>query len=167
MKQALAAAYLAVIVAANWTLSRYGIVAFLGATTLMVPAGVYFAGLAFGIRDALQEAGGHTWTLAAIAAGAALSWLIEPTFAVASGVAFLLSELADWLVYTPLRDRNWTAAAVASNVVGSTIDSLLFLNLAFGWAAASAGWFDLTLTKALVTVPTVALVAVVRARRVS
>jgi uncharacterized PurR-regulated membrane protein YhhQ (DUF165 family) len=51
---------------------------------------------------------------------------------IASGVAFLTSELADFAVYTPLRERHWLGAVTLSNTVGLTIDSALFLFLAFG-----------------------------------
>ena len=50
----------------------------------------------------------------------------------ASGVAFLVSELSDLVVYTPLRERSWLGAVVTSNTVGLMIDSALFLWLAFG-----------------------------------
>jgi uncharacterized PurR-regulated membrane protein YhhQ (DUF165 family) len=68
----------------------------------------------------------------AILTGAALSALVSPQFALASGVAFLASELLDMLVYTPIRRRNWAAAILASNAVGLVVDSALFLWLAFG-----------------------------------
>jgi hypothetical protein len=41
-----------------------------------------------------------------------LSFLIAPTFALASGVAFLVSEAADLTVYTPLERRSWLGAVV-------------------------------------------------------
>jgi uncharacterized PurR-regulated membrane protein YhhQ (DUF165 family) len=99
---------------------------------LMAPAGVYFAGLAFTLRDLVQEQLGRTWTIVAIVVGAGVSALISPQFALASGSAFLLSELADFAVYTPLRQRNWLAAVGLSNTVGLVADSALFLTLAFG-----------------------------------
>ena len=46
--------------------------------------------------------------------------------------SFLLSELADFGVCTPLRRRNWIAAVALSNTVGLIADSILFLYLAFG-----------------------------------
>jgi uncharacterized PurR-regulated membrane protein YhhQ (DUF165 family) len=52
--------------------------------------------------------------------------------ALASATAFLVSEAADYLVYTPLRRRGWLRAVAASNVVGLAVDSALFLWLAFG-----------------------------------
>jgi uncharacterized PurR-regulated membrane protein YhhQ (DUF165 family) len=122
--------YIAVIVLANWAIQAFGVVPV--GFGLAAPAGVYFAGLAFTLRDLTQEQLGRRWTIGAILAGAAISALISPMFAVASGLAFLLSELADFAVYTPLRERNWLAAVGLSNTVGLTIDSALFLTLAFG-----------------------------------
>jgi uncharacterized PurR-regulated membrane protein YhhQ (DUF165 family) len=69
--------------------------------------------------------------------GAGLSALVSPALAVASGVAFLVSEAADFAVYTPLRRRSWDAAVWASGLVGSLVDSVLFLGLAFGSAAVT------------------------------
>lgn len=123
-------AYVATIFAANWAISRFGVVPV--GFGLVAPAGVYFAGLAFTLRDLVQESLGRRWTLGATVAGAALSALVSLQFALASGTAFLLSELADFLVYTPLRERNWLRAVFASNVVGLVADSALFLALAFG-----------------------------------
>jgi uncharacterized PurR-regulated membrane protein YhhQ (DUF165 family) len=79
--------------------------------------------------------------VAAIVIGAVLSYVIASSgtipgghvpLALASGVAFLISELADFAVYTPLLERGWLRAVAASNVVGFFFDSLLFLWLAFG-----------------------------------
>lgn len=122
--------FLACIVGANWAIERYGIVPI--GFGLVAPAGVYFVGVAFTLRDATQRYLGKRWALVAIAAGAALSVFVSPAFALASGAAFALSELADFAVYTPLSKRGWVRAVVASNVVGAVVDSAVFLWLAFG-----------------------------------
>ena len=92
-----------------------------------------FAGLAFTFRDLTQEWLGRKVVLVAIMVGALL-WLVTSNrdLAVASGVAFLFSELADFAVYQPLRERRWLLAVAASNLVGLVIDSVLFLQIAFG-----------------------------------
>jgi hypothetical protein len=140
------AAFVATVIAANWALTRYGIVPI--GFGLYAPAGVYFAGLAFGLRDALHETGGRRWVYAAIATGGVVSYLIESgatipgghvPIAVASAVAFTVAELADLSVYEPLRERNWPGAVVASNIVGAVADSALFLWLAFGSVEHIAG----------------------------
>ena len=123
------ATYIATIFAANWAIDRWGPVTV--GFGLTAPAGVYFAGLAFTLRDITQNTLGRAWVVAAILAGALASALISTRFAAASATAFLVSELADFAVYTPLQRRGWLRAVVASNAVGFVIDSVLFLWLAF------------------------------------
>lgn len=123
------AAYVACIVLANVLTARFGLVSV--GFGLMVMAGTYAAGFALLARDVAQDASGRLAVLAAIVVGAALSaWLSTPQLALASGVAFLLAESADMAVYTPLRDRGWARAVLASNVVGAVVDTLVFLWLA-------------------------------------
>jgi len=122
--------YIGTVFAANWAISRFGLVPV--GFGLLAPAGVYFAGLAFTLRDLTHEALGRRAVLLAILLGALCSVVISPALAVASGVAFLVSELADFAVYTPLRQRHWLGAVALSNTVGLTLDSVLFLWLAFG-----------------------------------
>lgn len=152
--------YIASIVAANWAIQTFGLVPV--GFGLMAPAGVYFAGLAFTLRDLTQDSLGRWWTLMAILAGAGLSWLISPAFAVASGAAFLASELADFAAYTPLRKRRWLWAVALSNTVGLVVDSMLFLWLAFGSLEFLPGQL---LGKAYMTLAAVAALAVWRLRR--
>lgn len=130
MKYAPLAGYVACIVLANWAITAFGFVPV--GFGFLAPAGVYFAGLSFTLRDLTQDALGRRWTVGAIVIGAGLSALLSPQLALASGVAFLCSELADLAVYTPLRRRHWIAAVFASNSVGLLFDSVLFLWLAFG-----------------------------------
>jgi len=95
--------------------------------------------LAFTFRDLTQEWLGRKVVLVAIVVGALLSWLVTSNrdLAVASGVAFLFSELADFAVYQPLRERRWLLAVAASNLVGLVIDSVLFLQIAFAaWTSS-------------------------------
>ena len=132
-----AALYVGTVFAANWAIQRFGAVPV--GFGLAAPAGVYFAGLAFTLRDLTHEALGRRAVLAAIAAGAACSALVSPRFALASGTAFLLSELADYAVYAPLRRRHWLGAVALSNAVGLVLDSVLFLGLAFGSLAFLPG----------------------------
>lgn len=130
------AGYIAAIVGANWAITTFGIIAPLG---IAAPAGVFFAGAALSLRDALHEAAGRRWVLAGILIGAALSAALSGPLALVSGVAFLVSELADLAVYEPLRRRSWAAALALSNTVGAAVDSALFLWLAFGSLAFIEG----------------------------
>ncbi len=115
---------IATIFAANWAVATFGFVPV--GFGLVTPAGVYLAGLAFTLRDLVQETLGKRATFVAIALGGLLSaWLASPALALASAAAFLCLELADFAVYTPLRQRHWTGAVLASNLVGIVFDSAL------------------------------------------
>ena len=100
---------------------------------LMAPSGVLVIGLALVLRDLAQRSVGPAWTAGAILIGAGLSAFVAPTaLVIASGVAFLLSELADMAVYTPLRERRLALAVLLSGLAGAVVDSAVFLWLAFG-----------------------------------
>ncbi|WP_353646249.1 VUT family protein [Mesorhizobium sp. WSM2239] len=100
---------------------------------LVAPSGVLAVGLALVLRDLVQRRLGLSWAFAAIVIGALLSAsFAPPALVVASTAAFLLSEIADLAVYTPLQRRGFVRAAIASSMVGLVIDSIVFLGLAFG-----------------------------------
>lgn len=139
-------AFIACIPAANWMIGHVGTVCVPhgpclvpvlpwgpGGHALMAPSGVLLIGLALVLRDLVQRRLGRSVALTAIVAGAALSGAVAPPpLIVASATAFLLSELADFAVYTPLQARGLVMAVLASSVVGLVVDSILFLWLAFG-----------------------------------
>lgn len=158
----IAAAFLICILAANYVTSLYGMIPV--GFGLMATAGTYFAGASFVLRDSLQDAFGKRATLAVIFAGALVSFLVaDPLIALASAVAFGLSELADFAVYTPLRKRGYIRAAITSNVVGSFIDTIAFLTIAgFPLWAALPGQM---VGKLAVTAVAVIAVAIYRAQR--
>lgn len=134
------AAYIACIPVANWMIGNVGTVCAPHgpclvpvAPGLMAPSGVLLVGLALVLRDLVQRRLGIVYGLGAIVAGAAISGVLAPfSLVVASTTAFLLSELADFAVYTPLQKRGLLLAVLASSVVGLVADSIVFLWLAFG-----------------------------------
>lgn len=136
----LTAAFAATIPAANWLIGNIGTECIPNGPCLIpvgfglhAPSGVLLIGAALVLRDAVQEVGGLRAALAAIAVGAGLAWFVAPpALVLASVAAFFLAELADLAVYTPLRKRRLGIAVLASGVVGSFIDSAVFLWLAFG-----------------------------------
>lgn len=141
------AAFAATVPAANWLIGNVGAVCMPDgpclipvAPGLMAPSGVLMIGLALVLRDVLHEIGGKNWVLAAIIAGVALSFAVAPpSLALASATAFLLSELTDTAVYTPLRRRRLVAAVFLSGIAGSIVDSAVFLLIAFGSIEHLAG----------------------------
>lgn len=128
------------IPAANWMIGHVGTVCTAEglclipvAPGLMAPSGVLMIGAALVLRDLVQRRLGVEFGIAAIIAGAGISAAIAPASLVtASAAAFLLSEMADFAVYTPLARRRLVVAVVASSMVGLVIDSIVFLWLAFG-----------------------------------
>ncbi|HET6184013.1 MAG TPA: VUT family protein [Acetobacteraceae bacterium] len=140
--------FLGLIPLANWMIQHVGTVcAAAGGPCLvpvlpglLAPSGVLTVGVALVLRDVVQRCLGLGWGLGAILAGTALSVLIAPgALVAASGAAFLLSELADFAVYTPLQRRRLMLAVLASALAGLCIDSLVFLWLAFGSLEFLAG----------------------------
>lgn len=120
-------AFLAVVVATNAATNSLGVVDWLG---VQVTAGTWLAGLSLVARDAVHDRQGPRWVLGCICLGGLISAIFSPALALASASAFLLSELADFGVYAPLRASGRTRAAVASNLVGSLVDSVAFLAIA-------------------------------------
>jgi uncharacterized PurR-regulated membrane protein YhhQ (DUF165 family) len=125
---------------ANWMIGNVGTVCVPNgpclipvAPGIMAPSGVLMIGVALVLRDLVQRRLGVGFSAAAVVVGSVLSaWVAPPSLVIASGVAFLLSELADLAVYTPMARRRLIAAVVASSVVGLVVDSIVFLWLAFG-----------------------------------
>lgn len=69
-------------------------------------------------------------------------WLSSPRIALASGTAFLISQLLDIAVFSSLRRASsWWFAPLGASVSASLIDTILFWSLAFG----GEGGFYLTL----------------------
>lgn len=166
-------AYLATVPAANWTLSHVGTVCLTDGPCLIpvgwgltAPSGVLWIGVALTLRDAVHETIGRRWAVLAVLLGSALSFAVSPPYvAMASSVAFGISELADTLVYARLRERGLVWALVASNLVGLTLDSAAFLWLAFGSLDFIAGqlW-----AKAVITlVAAILLIVWKQSRRVA
>ena len=78
-----------------------------------------------------------------------LSWLVGDLagwtslqkVAVASIVAFTISETIEALVFTPIRARSLTAGVALSATIGNAVDSYVFLMLAFSSTAFFWGQF--------------------------
>ncbi len=140
-------AFLALVPLANWMIQHVGTVCVPQgpclvpvAPGLMAPSGVLTVGVALVLRDVVQRCHGLTVGLLAIVLGAGASMLVAPaSLVVASGLAFLISEFADFAVYTPLQQRRLVLAVVASSCLGLVIDSIVFLWLAFGSLAFLPG----------------------------
>ena len=142
----LAVGYVGLVILANWLASRYVVSVGFGREA---PAGVFCIGGVLVLRDWLQQLRGLLWTmplvysagLASWAIGDAAGWTSLEKIAVASVVAFTVSETVEAVVFTPIRARNLTFGVGLSATIGNALDSYLFLALAFGSQAFFLGQF--------------------------
>jgi len=126
------AAYLTSIVAVNLAFSYLPMIQL--PFDQAIPVGTFLVGFIFVIRDyAHREIGSGIYL--AMLAGVILSYVMaDPFVAVASAVAFGLSELIDALVFAytkkPMRDR-----VLISSIASTPVDSAVFLLMLgfFNW----------------------------------
>ena len=86
-------------------------------------------GLVFVLRDYAQREIGHRVLLATLLAGIPVWYFAGPGLALASMVAFALSEITDWAVYSftkrPMQNR-----ILLSSMIAVPVDTLAFQHLA-------------------------------------
>lgn len=134
------AAFTATVPLANWLIGHIGTECIPNGPCLIpvgfgldAPSGVLVVGIALVLRDVVHRMAGPGYALLAIAIGSVASLYVAPaTLAVASALAFTLSELADFAVYAPLARRRLALAVLLSGLAGSVVDSAAFLWFAFG-----------------------------------
>ncbi|WP_409331939.1 protein kinase domain-containing protein [Trujillonella humicola] len=115
----LAVAFVALVAAMDRADAEYpvGIAVGFGLTAL---ASEVLLGLALGLRDGLDRAGGLPWVAAAIVAGTLVLAEQGSGAALAAPVAFAAAQVADLVIWRLVRPGlGWRAALVASNLVGA------------------------------------------------
>jgi uncharacterized PurR-regulated membrane protein YhhQ (DUF165 family) len=118
--------YIALVVLVNWAFTVVPLVKLPGGT--MWPPVALLVGFVFVARDFAQREIDH-YVLVAMAIGLGLSYFMAgPEVAKASAAAFLVSELADWAVYSFTR-RPLSERIIYSSIIGTPIDSVVFLGL--------------------------------------
>ena len=60
--------------------------------------------------------------------------LVTIRIAIGSGLAFLVAQLLDVAIFSALRSGKWWRAPLASTLIGSTVDTVLFFSIAFSGA---------------------------------
>lgn len=148
IKVGLAVSYVSLAILANWLASKY-IVAIPFTGGLQAPAGVFAIGIILCVRDWFNQIAGLWRSLllvyiagaASYVAGEVFGWTALQKIAIASVIAFSVSETIEAAVFTPLRKRHLTLGVALSSTVGNAIDSWLFLTLAFSSTAFFWGQF--------------------------
>ncbi len=120
------ALYIVAIVAVNWM--------FTAIAPWSTPLGdLYLAnvvvGLVFVLRDYAQRALGHRVLLATLAAGLITYFMVDPVIALASVTAFVISEMADWSIFSFLK-RPLYERILVSSLIAVPLDTLTFQYLA-------------------------------------
>jgi uncharacterized PurR-regulated membrane protein YhhQ (DUF165 family) len=118
--------YVVSIVAVNWL--------FIALAPWSTPLGdLYLAnvivGFVFVLRDYAQRELGHYVLLATAVAGALTYFMVDPAIAIASITAFVLSEAADWAIYSFTR-RPLSERILVSSILAVPLDTLTFQYLA-------------------------------------
>jgi uncharacterized PurR-regulated membrane protein YhhQ (DUF165 family) len=85
-------------------------------------------GFVFVARDFAQREIGHKVIIAMLVAGALSYVMAGPAVAFASVAAFLISEFADWAVYS-FTGRPFAQRILLSSALGAPLDSVVFLGL--------------------------------------
>jgi hypothetical protein len=168
-RAALAAAYLASIVAAAFAVTHVGHQYGPGQPHVLpvwpgieAPSGVYLIGVTLVLRDLLQRRAGKAVTFGLMLVGAGLAAIFSPAVAIASAVALIVSETVDLGIFTAVERFGIVRAVLASNTVSIVVDSWLFLTIAFGSAAFIEGQ---VIGKALATIAVVLVLVALRFRR--
>ncbi len=118
--------YVALIVAVNYAFIVVPLVKLPDGT--MWPPVALLVGFVFVARDFAQREIGHKVLLAMLVGVAISYFMANPFVATASALAFLISELVDWAVYTFTR-RPLSQRILYSSLLGAPIDSAVFLGL--------------------------------------
>ncbi len=77
-------------------------------------------------------------------------YFATPRIAIASGSAFLISQLMDIQIFTKLSKYQWWKAPLASSTLGSIIDTLLFFTIAFSLTFSFMGYEDSFATESII-----------------
>lgn len=144
---ALGAAFVALVLLANWLASKY--IVHVPLTPYVAPAGVFCIGGVLVLRDWMQQLAGLARTMPLVYAAGLLSWVVGDVagwtslqkVAVGSVVAFTVSETVEALVFTPVRRWSLSLGVALSATVGNALDSYVFLTLAFSSTAFFWGQF--------------------------
>ena len=123
MKFNFTAFYIILIVLVNWGFTVVPLIPIVGE---MFPPMSLAVGLIFVLRDFAQREIGHKVIGAMLIGGLLSYFMADPFVAIASVTAFLISESADWAVYTWTK-KPFAQRILISSIVSTPIDSAVFL----------------------------------------
>ena len=142
---AIAVLAMAIVVAASNYLVQFPVEHVVGGVNLAdtLTWGAFTYPVAFLVTDLTNRRFGPTAARKVVISGFVLAIVVPmifwafneafttPRILIASGTAFLVAQLLDVTIFDKLRRLSWWKAPMASSLIGSVIDTLLFFGIAF------------------------------------
>lgn len=124
-------AHAAIVAGANW-----GVQYVVPGSGDFLTWGAFIFPVAFFITDLCNRRHGVEMTRKVVLASFVIAVIVsfiasDPRVAIASGVAFLSGQLVDAQVFNRFRQHAWWVPPAISNILASTVDSVLFWVIAF------------------------------------
>jgi queuosine precursor transporter len=142
----IAVAAMAIIIAGSNYLVQFPVHVTLGAVNLadLLTWAAFTFPVAFLVTDLTNKLFGAAAARKVVYAGFAIAVLVSilvasPRIAIASGSAFLISQLLDVSIFDRLRAGLWWRAPLVSSMLGAVIDTFIFFSLAFAASLAFLG----------------------------
>lgn len=162
---------MAVIIAASNYLVQFPVHATIGAVDLadLLTFAAFTFPVAFLVTDLTNRLFGAASARKVVFAGFAIAVLVSiilasPRIAIASGSAFLISQLMDVSIFDRLRAGRWWRAPLVSSMIGAVVDTFIFFSFAF---AASLSLLGAGLDFAVQPAPLLGVLAIEAPRWVS
>ena len=166
-----AVAAMAIIIAGSNYLVQFPVHASIGSVNLadLLTFAAFTFPVAFLVTDLTNRLFGAAAARKVVFAGFAIAVLVSivvasPRIAIASGSAFLISQLMDVSIFDKLRAGQWWRAPLVSSMVGAVVDTFIFFSFAF---AASLSFLGTGLDFAVQPAPLFGVMAVEAPRWVS
>jgi len=167
----IAVAAMAAIIAGSNYLVQFPVHATLGAINLadLLTYAAFTFPVAFLVTDLTNKLFGAAAARKVVYAGFAIAVVVSiivasPRIAIASGSAFLISQLLDVSIFDRLRAGTWWRAPLISSMLGAVVDTFIFFSFAF---AASLSFLGEGLDFAVQPAPLLGVLAMEAPRWVS
>lgn len=167
----IAVAAMAIIIAGSNYLVQFPVHATIGSLNLadVLTFAAFTFPVAFLVTDLTNRLFGAAAARKVVFAGFAIAVLVSvivasPRIAIASGSAFLISQLMDVSIFDRLRSGQWWRAPLISSMVGAVVDTFIFFSFAF---AASLSFLGAGLDFAAQSAPLLGVLALEAPRWVS
>ncbi len=137
---------MAAIIAGSNFLVQYPVHAAIGSVNLadLLTFAAFTFPITFLVTDLTNRLFGATSARKVVFAGFAIAVvfsiiLATPRIAIASGSAFLISQLMDVSIFDKLRSGRWWRAPLVSSVVAAVVDTFIFFSFAFAASLSFLG----------------------------